>query len=87
MHAFFTLSTPHLGNAHGSSRLVSAGLWVIRKLSKSASLLQLQLGDASDVRESALYQLSSTIGLEWFTHVAFCSSQQDGYVPQESALV
>ena len=38
MHCFLSLSSPHLGYMYSTSKIVSAGMWVIRKWRKSTSL-------------------------------------------------
>uniref|UniRef100_W5M7X1 Family with sequence similarity 135 member B n=1 Tax=Lepisosteus oculatus TaxID=7918 RepID=W5M7X1_LEPOC len=43
LHTFLSLSGPHLGTLYNNSTLVSTGLWLMQKLKKSGSLLQLIL--------------------------------------------
>lgn len=38
MHSFITLSTPHLGYIYSPSRLVDAGMWMIRSFTGTACL-------------------------------------------------
>eukprot|EP00474_Spongospora_subterranea_P002551 CRZ03009.1 hypothetical protein [Spongospora subterranea] len=63
-------------------------MWLLRKLSKSESLSQLSLLDASqDMRQSYVYQLSLKSGLEYFRNVLLVASHQDTYVPHSSAMI
>jgi hypothetical protein len=82
---FMSLSSPHLGYTPNKSRLIDAGIWVVRKWRKSTGLSQLQLQDGPNIRKSELYQLSAAVGLEWFKHILLVSSSQDEYVPFDSA--
>merc|ERR1711957_702545 len=45
------------------------------------------MGDASDPKETFLYKLSKTKGLEFFQSIILVSSHQDQYAPFESARV
>jgi hypothetical protein len=87
LHAYITLSTPHLGYLNNSSRLVSMGLWVLKKWRKSICLKQLSLTDAPHAVQSFLYELSQYAGMEWFKHVVLLSSAQDSYAPFDSARI
>ena len=88
MHLFMTFSTPHLGYiSASSSRLIDAGMWLLKKWKKSAALQQLSLSDDPHIPSTALYNLSDCAGLRWFKYVVFCSSIQDQYVPHDSARV
>jgi pimeloyl-ACP methyl ester carboxylesterase len=87
LHAYITQSTPHLGYLNNSSRLVSMGLWVLKKWRKSICLKQLSLTDSQYPVQSFLYELSQYPGLEWFKHVVLFSSAQDSYVPFDSARI
>ena len=87
MYTLITLSSPHLGCTHSKSKLVGAGLWVITKFKRSHSLKQLGIVDTNDPRTSFIYSLSKTQGLEWFKHLILISSEQDNYVPFESARI
>ncbi|KAH9401129.1 hypothetical protein TYRP_002720 [Tyrophagus putrescentiae] len=87
MHTFLSLSGPHLGLAYNRSGLVNMGLWFIQKFKKSASLTQLSMKDAPNIRQTFLYQLSTKPGLEHFRHVLLCGSSQDYYVPIHSAHI
>jgi pimeloyl-ACP methyl ester carboxylesterase len=87
MHSFISLSTPHLGTAGKSNKLIGFGIWFLKKWKKSASLRELSMTDATDRTKAYLLNLSSTPGLNWFRYVVFLSSHQDSYVPFESARV
>ena len=87
MHLFLTLSTPHLGYMYNSSKLIDAGIWVLKKWKRSTSLQQLSMTDDHDMESTALFTLSTFAGLRWFQHVVFCSSYQDQYVPHDSSRV
>lgn len=62
-------------------------MWFIQKFKKSASLTQLSMKDAPNIRQTFLYQLSTKPGLEHFRHVLLCGSSQDYYVPIHSAHI
>lgn len=64
-----------------------AGLWFIQKFRKAASLTQLSMKDATNIRQTFLYQLSKEPGLEHFRNVLLCGSSQDYYVPIHSAHI
>jgi len=38
LHLYMSLSTPHLGYTPGKSRLIDAGLWLVKKWKKSKGL-------------------------------------------------
>jgi hypothetical protein len=42
-HSFITLSSPHLGYAYSTSKLVDAGLWIMNAMKKCTSILQLTM--------------------------------------------
>ncbi|XP_075437916.1 protein FAM135B isoform X1 [Ascaphus truei] len=87
LHTFLSLSGPHLGTLYNNSTLVSTGLWLMQKLKKSGSLLQLSFRDNADLRKSFLYQLSLKPGLQYFKNVVLVASPQDRYVPFHSARI
>lgn len=58
MHTFITFSSPHLGCASQNSKLINAGLWLLRKWHQSKCLSQLMLQDNPDVRQCFLLKLS-----------------------------
>ncbi|XP_043923219.1 protein FAM135B [Protopterus annectens] len=87
LHTFLSLSGPHLGTLYNNSTLVSTGLWLMQKLKKSGSLLQLTFRDNVDLRKTFLYQLSQKPGLQYFKNVVLVASPQDRYVPFHSARI
>ncbi|KAM8883382.1 protein FAM135B [Synchiropus picturatus] len=87
LHTFLSLSGPHLGTLFNSSTLVSTGLWLMQKLKKSGSLLQLTFRDHADPRQTFLYLLSQKPGLQFFKNVVLVASPQDRYVPFHSARI
>ncbi|KAL6100185.1 fam135b [Pungitius sinensis] len=87
LHTFLSLSGPHLGTLYNSSTLVSTGLWLMQKLKKSGSLLQLTFRDQVDPRKTFLYLLSQKQGLQFFKNVVLVASPQDRYVPFHSARI
>lgn len=38
MHLYISLSSPHLGYMYNSNRIIDAGMWVLKKWSKSKCL-------------------------------------------------
>uniref|UniRef100_A0A8C5B2Q0 DUF676 domain-containing protein n=1 Tax=Gadus morhua TaxID=8049 RepID=A0A8C5B2Q0_GADMO len=87
LYTFLSLSGPHLGTLYNNSTLVSTGLWLMQKLKKSGSLLQLTFRDHMDPRKTFLYLLSQKPGLQFFKNVVLVSSPQDRYVPFHSARI
>uniref|UniRef100_A0AAY4D2Z1 DUF676 domain-containing protein n=1 Tax=Denticeps clupeoides TaxID=299321 RepID=A0AAY4D2Z1_9TELE len=87
LHTFLSLSGPHLGTLYNNSTLVSTGLWLMQKLKKSGSLLQLTFRDHTDPRKTFLYTLSQKPGLQFFKNVVLVASPQDRYVPFHSARI
>jgi len=87
MFTLLTFSTPHLGYFQNSISLFHTGFWVLKKWRKSMCLEQLAMTDNSNPRDTFLYQLSKTRGLEFFQGVVLVSSYQDQYAPFESARV
>eukprot|EP00744_Colponema_vietnamica_P009335 GILI01013284.1.p1 GENE.GILI01013284.1~~GILI01013284.1.p1 ORF type:complete len:369 (+),score=101.19 GILI01013284.1:46-1107(+) len=87
MYTFFSLSSPHLGYMYNSSKLVDAGLWVLKKWRRSQCLRQLSMDDHKDLSQTFIYKLSEGRGLAWFSNIVLVSSAQDGYVPFDSARI
>lgn len=82
-----TFSSPHLGYMYNTSKLVDAGMWIIKKWKKSLSLKQLSMTDTNDPKSSFLYCLSKMEGIEWFKNIALVGAHQDNYAPFESARI
>ena len=87
MHAFVTLSSPHLGLMYMTSSLVDAGLWLVKSWTQATCLKQLAMTDSRNIPDTALYRLSKHTGLSWFHHVVLFSSTQDNYSPLESSRI
>jgi len=87
MHLLFTLSTPHLGYWHQSSKLIGAGMWFLKKWKTSKSLEQLEMSDNKHAESTFIYKLSLVEGMEWFKHIVLVSSFLDFYSPYESSRI
>ncbi|KAF8561726.1 hypothetical protein P879_09626, partial [Paragonimus westermani] len=87
LHTFLSLSGPHLGTVYNSSGLVNMGMWVMQKWKKSESLAQLRLRDEPNLRQTYMYRLNASPGLELFRYVLLVSSPQDRYVPYHSTRI
>lgn len=74
MHAFITLSSPHIGYASHESSLVKSSLWIMEKFVEAGSVKQLNMNDAKNPYDCFLYKLSKQPGLEWFKHIYLFSS-------------
>ncbi|KAG2377827.1 hypothetical protein C9374_008912 [Naegleria lovaniensis] len=79
-----------------SNRLVRAGIWFLKSLKGEKCLQELAMedydekactGDAHKLEQCLLFQLSMTNDLAWFKQVILIGSEQDTYVPMESALI
>lgn len=64
LYTYLSLSGPHLGTTYSDSGLVNMGMWVIQKLKKSESLMQLGMKDHSDPKSTFMYKLSEEPG--WY---------------------
>jgi len=87
MYTLMMLSCQHLGFLTESMSLVSTGLWGLKKWRKSKFLEQMSMTDSTDLKESFVYRLSKTKGLEFFKYIAMVSCYQDQFAPYESARV
>ncbi|KER26453.1 hypothetical protein T265_13992, partial [Opisthorchis viverrini] len=87
LYTFLSLSGPHLGTVYNSSGLVNMGMWVMQKWKKSESLSQLRLRDDPDLRQTYMYKLNASAGLDLFRYVLLVSSPQDRYVPYHSTRI
>jgi hypothetical protein len=85
MFTIMMFSCQHLGFLTESLSLVSTGLWGLKKWRKSKFLEQMSMSDASDPKETFIYRLSKTKGLEFFKWIALISCAQDQFAPFESA--
>ena len=86
-HLFMTFSSPHLGYMHNSSAVISAGMWLLQRWSKSKCLKQLSMTDSYTYSDTFLFKLSQEYALANFKHVALVGSPQDTYAPYESARI
>lgn len=86
-HTFISLGSPHLGYMYNSGKLFNAGMWFMKRWNKSIALSQLSMQDESQVEQTVLYRLSEMQGLAWFNHVVLVCSNQDSYVPFDSARI
>lgn len=84
---FISLSSPHLGYAFSESKIINAGMWVLKKWKGSKSLEQLMLSDKTNMKETCVYKISEYEGLNWFNYVYLLSSHQDYYAPYESTRI
>ncbi|CBZ50429.1 f21m12.37 protein, related [Neospora caninum Liverpool] len=84
---YLSLSSPHFGFVKSKSRLVSLGVWLLKKWRKSLCLQQLTLSDAKDYSQAFLYRLSRRPGLSEFQHICLVASSQDTYAPLQSAAI
>uniref|UniRef100_A0A8C6SBV0 DUF676 domain-containing protein n=1 Tax=Neogobius melanostomus TaxID=47308 RepID=A0A8C6SBV0_9GOBI len=82
LHTFLSLSGPTWERSTTTARL-----WLMQKLKKSGSLLQLTFRDHVDPRQTFLYLLSQKPGLQFFKNVVLVASPQDRYVPFHSARI
>ena len=87
MYTFFTLSSPHLGYMYNSNIVINAGIYVLQKMRKSLCLTQLSMTDATNFKDTFLFNLTQAPGLNWFQNIGLVSSFQDSYVPFESARI
>ena len=67
--------------------LVPSAIWLYQKWTQSSSLQQLRVEDASDPRDTFLYQLARDDLLHEFQNIVFMASPQDVYVNSPSALI
>ena len=86
MHLFMSLSSPHLGFMY-SSKLLDAGMWLLKRVKKFQCLKQLCLEDYHRIEGTCIYLLSKSDGLQWFKYVVLVSSSQDEYAPFDSARI
>lgn len=86
-YLYWSLSTPHLGCISNNSKLINAGVWIMRKWSSSQCINQLALSDAPNYEETFMYKLATEHSelFSKFRHIVFCSSHQDMYAPYDSA--
>lgn len=87
MHTMLTFSTPHAGYFMNSLSLFHVGLQILQTWRQSQCLSQISMADHSDPRETFMYKLSKSKGLEFFEHVALVSCPSDQYASFDSARI
>lgn len=88
LYTLVTLASPHCGYMYSENPLLTTGIWVLRKWSKSVCLTQLSLADnPSNPKEAYIYKLSQERGLEYFENVFLLGSNLDKYAPFHSARI
>lgn len=85
MHSYISLSSPHIGIFYSQNILLQFGKWALKKMQDSTSFSQMTLKDSKNKRETFIYKLSESEGLNWFKHVIFFTCEDDPYVPVDSA--
>lgn len=86
-YTYMSLGSPHLGYMYNKNKLIDAGVWFLRKWRNSKSLTQLSMSDEARIEDTCLYTLTTLPGLEWFKNIVLVCSQQDQYVPFDSARI
>ncbi|OII70888.1 uncharacterized protein cubi_00816 [Cryptosporidium ubiquitum] len=86
-YLYWSLSAPHLGCISNNSKLINAGVWIMRKWSSSQCINQLALSDSPNYEETFMYKLATEHSALFskFRHIVLCSSHQDMYAPYDSA--
>lgn len=87
MFTFMSLSSAHLGYMYNASKIISTGMWIMKRWKKSVSLSQLSMTDSPNLEDTFLYKLSCCDGLNWFKNVVLVSSYNDSYAPFDSARI
>jgi len=64
MHTFISLSSPHLGYMYNSSKIVNAGLWILKQYNKSICLNQLHLSDSGNLKCCYLSELAKSVNFK-----------------------
>ncbi len=62
-HSLVTFSSPHIGYAYSTSKLVDAGLWLMNTMKKCTAIEQMTMIDNPNIEECFLYKLSQQKGL------------------------
>eukprot|EP00850_Spirogloea_muscicola_P008276 SM000044S15923 [mRNA] locus=s44:45125:50474:- [translate_table: standard] len=87
LHAFLSISGPHLGYLYSSNSLFNGGLWVLKRFKQATVMHELTFTDRADINDCYLFRLSQSKTFECFKHVLLISSPQDRYVPYHSARI
>eukprot|EP00494_Astrolonche_serrata_P032262 UN32531 len=69
LYTFISLAVCHCGYLFGRSKLLSGGLFLVKKWTRSTCLSQLSLTDTEEPKKSFLYNLSKQKGLSYFKNV------------------
>lgn len=85
LHSFLSLGGTHLGYTYANNTLLSSAMWFYQRWSKSTSLQQLTIKDASTPEQSYIYHLSQAKTLSHFKNIILVGSGQDRYAPFYSA--
>ena len=72
---------------YNSNKLFDTGMWIMKKWNKSKSLAQLSMTDEVELKQQCLFQMSMWEGLAWFKNIILVGSNQDQYVPFDSARI
>ncbi|CAM9370879.1 unnamed protein product [Choristocarpus tenellus] len=84
LHCFVSLACPHLGQASTPLSFFKTGAWALRKMTGLRVLHELDMEDAEDPRETILYRLCFSPGMEMFRTIVLASNPRDGFVPLHS---
>jgi hypothetical protein len=87
MHTILTFSSPHVGYFLNHLSLFHVGLQVLQAWRQSQCLSQICMADNPDMKETFMYKLSKSPGLEYFQHVVLVSSPSDQYASFDSARI
>jgi len=87
MNSLVTFGTPHLGMKYHNSKLLSAGMWILKKFTNWNCIDQLRITDNPNYKECFLYKLSHSENLLWFKNIILVSSSQDSFVPYDSTRI
>ena len=85
MRTIVTTGSPHLARRVSGFGILDFGFILVKDVTKSTALNELSLRDHINVRETAIFQLASEVGLNWFENVFLIGSPQDLMVSFESA--
>jgi hypothetical protein len=81
MRLYVSLGTPHLGYLFHNSSLTKVGMWAYDLFKQSPAMSALLMRSRSgDSRQTFLYELSRTAGLDWFEQVLLYAGSGDHYV-------
>ncbi|KAL9646453.1 hypothetical protein ABK040_006450 [Willaertia magna] len=90
------MSVPHLGignrvssKSSTGSNIVKAGLWFLKSLKGEQCLREIYIEDKKSIenKDFSIYDLATSNTLSNFNNIILVASEQDTYVPIESALI